>query len=104
MKRVILLIIIFVGYSVTNVSGQKLTGSWKIVKLPPTTADSIDFDLYALAMYNTDTGIAVGKEGAIRTTIDGGISWTNSYINIAQTFHAVAYLNTNTIVCAGDSG
>ena len=61
------------------------------------------YNLNHFTFINEDTGVLVGKEGAIIQTTDGGISWTPME---SGTIHDIKYINERygTYFCVGNNG
>jgi hypothetical protein len=61
------------------------------------------YNLNHFTFINEDTGVLVGKEGAILQTTDGGISWTPME---SGTIHDIKYINERygTYFCVGNNG
>jgi photosystem II stability/assembly factor-like uncharacterized protein len=61
--------------------------------------------LHGVTFYkNTDIGIAVGDQGRILKTIDGGYFWWSVYMNTERSFNVVKFLDSNNILASGYLG
>lgn len=61
--------------------------------------------LHGVTFYkNTGIGIAVGDQGRILKSIDGGYFWWSVHMNTERSFNIVRFLDSNTIITAGYLG
>jgi photosystem II stability/assembly factor-like uncharacterized protein len=61
--------------------------------------------LHGVTFYkNRELGIAVGDQGRILKTIDGGYFWWSVYMNTERSFNIISFLDSNTILTAGYLG
>ena len=61
-------------------------------------------ELYALAFFNADTGLAVGARGTILRTRDGGESWQRLPAPDTTTYYAIYMFDYNTMIATGSGG
>jgi len=59
---------------------------------------------WAIHFVNNDTGVAVGENGAIIRTTNGGGKWLNVNTLFNKTFRGIGGQNEGRIIAAGDSG
>ena len=67
-------------------------------------SSGVTTELYALAFFNADTGLAVGARGTILRTRDGGESWQRLPAPDTTTYYALYMFDYNTILAAGSGG
>ncbi|PXW89074.1 photosystem II stability/assembly factor-like uncharacterized protein [Nitrosomonas sp. Nm84] len=60
--------------------------------------------LSGVAFANCCDGVAVGRDGAVMTTSDGGVSWTFQPSGFKGHFRDVAFAEANRMVAVGDEG
>jgi photosystem II stability/assembly factor-like uncharacterized protein len=61
--------------------------------------------LHGVTFYkNSEIGLAVGDQGRILKSIDGGYFWWSVYMNTERSFNIVKFLDSNTILTAGYLG
>ncbi|MFA4948485.1 MAG: YCF48-related protein, partial [Candidatus Krumholzibacteriia bacterium] len=53
---------------------------------------------------DANTGVAVGIDGTILRTTDGGVTWVRQDSGTTADLYAVHLMNTNTVVVAGEGG
>lgn len=75
-------------------------GSNWVRQSPP----SIVSDLYDLSVFDNQTSIAVGSNGSVLKTTDGGISWNSLLSGRSATFYAVDFVDRNMGWVAGSDG
>ncbi|HSW56316.1 MAG TPA: YCF48-related protein [Ignavibacteriaceae bacterium] len=59
---------------------------------------------WAVHFTNKDTGVAVGEQGAVIRTTDGGDKWLNVNTPFKKTFRGIGGNKDGRIIAAGDSG
>ncbi len=70
---------------------------WTIVPSPTTN------DLYAVSFADSLVGTAVGANGIIIRTVDGGLHWTLQATATTQHLRGIYQLNVDTAIAVGDS-
>jgi photosystem II stability/assembly factor-like uncharacterized protein len=63
-----------------------------------------DWQLNAVNFFNTSIGIAVGNNGVIHRTINGGSSWVSSTSGVTDQLNDVIFLNSNIAIAVGANG
>jgi len=61
-------------------------------------------DLNATDFYNEDYGLAVGNEGTILRTIDGGLNWITVTSPVPNDLYGVSIIDSTEIMICGSSG
>jgi poly(3-hydroxybutyrate) depolymerase len=61
-------------------------------------------DLYAVAFWDANRGMAVGIHGAAILTVDGGAHWTDLSTGLDAMLSDVTWLDANTVLTVGGSG
>ncbi|MCK9204739.1 MAG: YCF48-related protein [Bacteroidales bacterium] len=95
MKKKFLLFVMLICITAFSVTAQS---SW----IP--LSSGIESALLSVDFINVNTGIAVGEEGVILKTVDGGENWQLINAGITTTLNAVSYIDENDIIIAGNSG
>ena len=64
------------------------------------------YNMSAYSVFFTDTltGFAVGSQGTIIKTSDGGINWTSQFSGTTKGLGSVCFINENIGYCAGHQG
>ena len=75
-------------------------GDWHILQNPLPTVNELD----AVQFVNDSVGWAVGRQGTIIKTIDGGVNWFKQVSRVPYTLYAVSFVNQNIGWTAGDGG
>jgi photosystem II stability/assembly factor-like uncharacterized protein len=85
---------------VAPLRAQDITqGRWTPLVVFPQNLSLLDFD-----MLDANRGIAVGANGAVRRTIDGGVNWDLNRIKTNDTLRSVAYTESPRAIAVGDNG
>ncbi len=80
-----------------------------VIKSPPSSSwqaqdSTIEVDLYAIDCPTTTFCVAVGVNGGILTTTDGGTTWDKQQSGIAFSLNDVSCRDANNCVTVGDAG
>lgn len=94
MKK-LLLATFFSLFSLTFVLGQS---DWNVLNSGTKTA------LYSCDFLDENTGMAVGENGLILKTTNGGVTWDSLDAGITTTLNAVNYMDANNIFIVGYDG
>lgn len=62
------------------------------------------FDLFAVAIYDTNNVIVAGDFGTMLKTTDSGANWVTVNTGTTDVIRCLVYLNLNTIFAGGESG
>jgi photosystem II stability/assembly factor-like uncharacterized protein len=63
--------------------------------------------VYDIRFFNGNDGILVGENGMIMRTMNGGLSWYSSFVNISTPgtdFYSVSFADANNGICIGKNG
>jgi photosystem II stability/assembly factor-like uncharacterized protein len=60
-------------------------------------------DVEDVEMRTPLVGVAVGNEGLLARTYDGGLTWTKEHVDASHPMAGVAWIDANTLVAAGGS-
>jgi photosystem II stability/assembly factor-like uncharacterized protein len=71
--------------------------------IPTWTNRSIDMvmDLFEVEFADASNGMAVGSEGVLVRTSDGGVTWTQEHTDASNTLHGLVQVNATTWVADG---
>lgn len=61
-------------------------------------------DLYSVSFVDTNRGMAVGANGIILGTTNGGETWIQQISNTSAILYGVTYIDNNTVIAVGSSG
>jgi len=90
-KIIILIIALFIV--VTDINSQN---SWFWQNPSPT-----GYRLYCVKFLNSNTGFAVGYNGSIARTLDGGSNWSLLSSITTRELHGIDFLNSNSVMVVG---
>jgi photosystem II stability/assembly factor-like uncharacterized protein len=62
------------------------------------------FDLFSVAVYDTNNVIVAGDFGTLLKTVNSGVNWTPINVGTTDIIRCIIYLNLNTIIAGGESG
>lgn len=98
MKKIISLLVIATSFLGYNLTLKAQTIGWQQLNFVPT------YPLYGVYCINYDTVVAVGVNGYIIRTTNGGANWTQIVSNTTNTLYKVQFVNDTTGYVVGENG